>query len=65
MKSHRDPVRRDLWRLVDHHGSIERVADALLVPLAELEDWLGGMKPIPHEQRAAIGALIGKMNDKK
>ena len=65
MKGYSDPVRRDLWRLVEHHGSIESVAEALLVPLAELEDWLGGTKPVPHEQHAAIRALIAKMTDKE
>jgi hypothetical protein len=61
----RVPIRRDLWRLVEYHGSIERVAHALLVPVDELKDWLGGMKPIPHEQHATIRALVAKMTDKK
>jgi hypothetical protein len=65
VKSYRVPVRRELWRLVEYHGSIEGVAQALLVPVDELEDWLGGMKPIPYEQHAAIRALISKMTDKK
>ena len=65
MKSYRVPVRRDLWRLVEYHGGIESVARALLVPLDELEGWLGGMKPIPYEQHAAIRALIAKMIDAK
>jgi hypothetical protein len=65
MKSYRVPGRRDLWRLVEYHGSIDRVAGALFVPVDELEDWLGGMKPIPYEQHAAIRALIAKMTDKK
>jgi len=59
------PDRRDLWRLVEYYGSIETVADALLVPVDELEDWLGGMKPIPCEQHAAIRALIAKMVEKR
>jgi len=57
--------RRDLWRLVQHHGSIEKVAYALLVSLDELEAWLGGTKPIPDEQHAAIRALVAKMTDEK
>jgi hypothetical protein len=65
MKSYRVPGRRDLWRLVECYGSIESVAHALLVPVDELEDWLGGMKPIPYEQHAAIRALVAKMTDKK
>jgi hypothetical protein len=61
-----DPLdRRDLWRLVEYHGSIENVADALLVPVDELEHWLGGMKPIPYEQHAAIRGLIAELTDKK
>jgi len=59
------PDRRDLWLLVEHYGSIETVADALFVPVDELEDWLGGMKPIPYEQHAAIRALIAKMTEKR
>jgi hypothetical protein len=65
MKSYRIPGRRDLWRLVEYHGSIESVAHALLVPVDELEDWLGGMRPIPYEQHAAIRALIEKTIDRK
>ena len=59
------PHRRDLWRLVEYYGSIENVADALLVPVDELEGWLGGMKPIPSDQHAAIRGLIAKTTDKK
>ena len=62
MKSYRVLTRRELWRLVQAHGSIESVADAVGVPLEEIEDWLGGMKPIPREHYAALRILLAKLD---
>jgi hypothetical protein len=51
--------------LVDARGSIETLAAALGIGVAELEDWLGGMEQIPHEYHAAIRALTTKLKEKK
>jgi hypothetical protein len=65
MRSYRVPTRRDVWRLVESHGSIDQVATALGVSLEEMENWLGGTKPIPVEHYAALRALLLKLRDKK
>jgi plasmid maintenance system antidote protein VapI len=55
------PTAQDLWRLVEHYGSISHLARAIGVTRHEMEEWLDAKRDIPIEYYDALLALVTKL----
>lgn len=53
------PTRHDVYRLVEHYGSVAHLAMKLDVTITEVRAWLDGKAEIPIEHFEALLALVG------